>query len=274
MVEASHAGPSWTARARAVLRSPRATLLAALAFAFVAFWIGYGITVFVLFPAVGTPKDLVPVPKLVGRDREDARRVLEERRLEYVEADSLQHPSAPAGAVIAQDPLPRQLARRGGAVEVTVSRGPEQRPVPDVVGLHERQAAVVLGQAGFRPVARRVDAEMDVGRVVGTQPGPGHRLELPAEVTVLVSAGPRIVVVPDLLTRSLPEARATLERLGLRLGRVVPDSSADAAPGTVLAQNPLAGTTVSRGDSVSVAVATGPEGAATHTPPAGNNGGR
>lgn len=255
-----------------MLRSPRATLLAALGTAFVGFTVGYAITVFAVFPSEGRPRDLVPVPDLLGREREEVQRILEQRRLRYVEAEALHHPTAPPGRVIAQDPLPRQLARQDGPVEVTVSRGPEERPVPDVVGLNEKTAAVVLRHAGFEPVLRWVDAESDVGQVVGTRPEPGQRLELPAQVTLLVSAGPRVVVVPDLLTRSLPEARSTLERLGLRLGRVIPDTSGDAAPGTVLAQNPLPGTSVARGDSVSVAVA-GSDGASSSPPPA-NDGGR
>lgn len=262
----------WVARARAVLGSPRATLVAALVIAFVGFWVGYAVTVFAIFPAKGIPSDLVAVPDLIGHDREEARRVAGERRLELAVADSLHHPTARAGDVLAQDPLPRQLAPRGGTVEVIVSRGPEERPVPDVVGLQERQATVVLEQAGFRPVQRWVDADVDVGLVVGTRPEPGDRRELPAEVTVLVSAGPRVVVVPDLLSRSLTEARATLERLGLRLGRVFPDSSGDAAPGTVLAQNPLPGTSVPRGDSVSVSVAASPEPAEAEPPTPANDG--
>ena len=247
--------PPAGARIREILRSPRRAALAALGLAFLAFWIGYAISVFAVFPTEGTPGDLVSIPDLVGRDAEEVRRVLEERRLAYVEAESLHHPTAPAGEVIAQDPLARQLQRRGGSVEVTVSRGPEERPVPDVVGLREAQALVVLEQSGFRPQVRSVDAEVDVGQVVGVRPEPGDRLRIPADVWLLVSAGPRIVVVPNLVTRSLTEARATLERLGLRLGRVVADSTGEAAPGTVLAQNPLPGTTVGRGDSVSVAVA-------------------
>ncbi len=245
----------WHARVREVLRTPRKTFLAGLGIALVGFGVGYLVSTFVIFPSEGTPGDIVTVPRLTGEDREEARRLLERQRLHYREAESLHHPAAPEGEVLAQDPLPRQLARRGDTVEVTVSRGPEERAVPDVVGLTARQAFVVLRQAGFDPLGQRVDAEADVGEVVATRPEPGRRLELPAQVTVVVSAGPRIVTVPNLLTRSLTEARATLERLGLQLGRVWPDSSADAAPGTVLAQNPLPGATVPRGDSVSVSVA-------------------
>ena len=53
-------------------------------------------------------------------------------------------------------------------------------------------------------------------------------------------------------------ARATLERLGLRLGRVDEDSASLSAPGTVIAQSPAAGREVNRASGVSVTVAITP----------------
>ncbi|MEX0843586.1 MAG: PASTA domain-containing protein, partial [Gemmatimonadota bacterium] len=46
--------------------------------------------------------------------------------------DSIRHPELPSGLVFGQTPLPGQLAVEGAPVEVTVSLGPETRPVPDV----------------------------------------------------------------------------------------------------------------------------------------------
>ncbi len=70
-------------------------------------------------------------------------------------------------------------------------------------------------------------------------------------------ARPR-VLVPDVVTRSLPEARAVLERLGLQLGVVVRDSTSLAAPGTVIAQSPDPGVVVDRATGIVVTVAIAP----------------
>jgi serine/threonine-protein kinase len=91
--------------------------------------------------------------------------------------------------------------------------------------------------------------------VVDSDPRPGTPLTLTSTVRLLVSAGSRVVMVPDLMTRSLVEAEESLERLGLRLGDVAQDSASLAAPGTVLAQVPDAGTRVSRGTPIAVVVA-------------------
>jgi beta-lactam-binding protein with PASTA domain len=240
---------------REALRSPGRTLRLAVAFAAAGLLLGYAFSALVWFPAGGVPRDLVRVPDLRGTDLADADARARQVGLALAVVDSLHHPTAARGRVLAQDPLPRQFARPGDTVRVAASLGRGSRPVPDVVGLRQAQAAVVLRQAGFEPVLQWVDGEADVGQVVDTRPEPGRRLELPAQVAVLVSAGPRIAVVPDLVTRSLAEAETTLARLGLRLGTVVPDTSADAAPGTVLAQNPVPGTSVPRGTPVAVSVA-------------------
>src|SRR2546428_14109777 len=65
--------------------------------------------------------------------------------------------------------------------------------------------------------------------------GPG------APVTVVVSRGPPTIAVPDLLGMSQADARTRLELEGLQLGTVTRRRTADANPGTVVAQRPAAG---------------------------------
>lgn len=224
----------------------------------VGFGIGYLVTLLVLLPAQGDATDLVQVPELVGRTAESARELLSRRGLEYAEATSLYHPEAPAGVVVAQNLLPGQVARPGAQVRVTLSLGPRQRQVPDVGGLSRRQAEIVLERAGFRADVTFVDADANVGEVISTDPTAGTEVRLPGSVRLLVSAGPPRVEIPDLVTRSLPEAQSTLERLGLRVGQISRDWASQAAAGTVIGQSPGPGSVVDRGTSVSLTVAVVP----------------
>lgn len=239
-------------------RSPRELLIAAISLAVVGFTGGLLVSAFLLFPSQGGAGDLVRIPELVGRSGEDARSLLERSGLEYVEATSVHHPEAAAGLVLAQAPLPGQMARPGAPVRVTLSLGSRERPVPDVAGLSRRQAEIVLERAGFRTDAAFIDADAPVGQVVGSDPSPGTAVELPGAVRLLVSAGPPRVEVPDLVSRSVPESEAMLQRLGLRLGSVERDWASEAAPGTVLRQAPGAGTVVDRGTEIRVTVASVP----------------
>jgi beta-lactam-binding protein with PASTA domain len=235
----------------------RNLLVVAPAAALVGFLLGYLVTVIFIFPPQSTAGDLERVPDVVGLSADEAREELADAGLAYVEEPGLNHSTA-VGTVVAQEPLAGQMARPGSAVGVTLSLGPLLAPVPDVVGLSHNQAEIALARAGYESELVWVDDEADVGQVVDTRPAPGTPLQLPGAVQLIVSAGPENVRVPDLATRSLAEARATLERLGLRLGDVRQDSASLAAPGTVLRQSPRAGAVVERATRVSVTVAVAP----------------
>jgi serine/threonine-protein kinase len=259
--DAGPAEPSGPERAltgwRLWVSSPRHLVATSAAVAVLGFLVGCLITVIFVFPPQNVASDLTRVPDMVGQMADDARSRAESAGLSYEEATGLYH-HLPAGTVLAQEPLAGQMAPPASWVRVTLSLGPPQRAVPDVVGLDEDQARTVLGQAGFESELTYVDAGADVGEVVGTRPAAGTPLELPGSVRVLVSAGQRTVQVPDLVMHSLAEARVTLERLGLRLGRVDEDSASFSAPGTVIAQSPAAGREVNRASGVSVTVAITP----------------
>ena len=62
------------------------------------------------------------------------------------------------------------------------------------------------------------------------------------------------VRVPSVVQIALAEARAILEKEGLKLGNA-DDEESEMTPGTVLRQTPEEGTSVARGSSVDVVVA-------------------
>ena len=221
------------------------------------FGIGYLISAAVLFPAEGgaDADSLVKVPELVGLGSDEARVRVEEAGLGWTVRGSASHPEAPEGAVLAQTPLPGQLARPGAPVRVTLSRGPERRGVPEVTGLSERQARIVLERLGFRPTTREVKAMVERGRAVGTEPAAGVVLAVPADLDLLVSMGPPVALVPDLGGRHLDDVADLLAAEGLTLGRVTWDPLAAAAPGRVTGQYPPAGYSLREGGTVEVRVA-------------------
>ena len=246
-----------TAGWRIWLTSARHVGVAALGVVLVGVLFGYLLAAMAIFPAHNAASDLQSVPRLIGKTAAEAQKALDRLGFSMEVVASVHHPEASEGTVLAQDPLPRQRLSAGGgsAVTVTLSLGPQQRPVLEVVGLAHGQAETALKRAGFETELLWVDAEAIVGQVVGTQPTPGTPVKLPGQVRLVVSAGPPAVAVPDLITRSTVEAKTVLERLGLELGSFSQDSTSLAAPGTVIDQRPSAGTVVSRGTRVSVTVA-------------------
>jgi beta-lactam-binding protein with PASTA domain len=169
----------------------RPLLIAAPIALIVFFALGYLMAVYVLFPPLPEAAATANVvPQLVGRSGAEAQRELVTAGLGALEATELPHPSAPAGRVIAQSPLAGQQLRPGASVSVALSAGRPQVLVPDVHGYGVERAAGMLQRAGFEVLQAGEQSPLPAGRVLGSDPGPGQVLTLPASVTLRVSSGP------------------------------------------------------------------------------------
>jgi eukaryotic-like serine/threonine-protein kinase len=156
----------------------------------VPFIVGYMMAVYVLFPPQQAAGTGLAVPLLVGGSASEAQRALVAAGLGSIETMQLPHPSAPAGQVIAQSPLPGQHLPAGANVSVALSAGRPRALVPDVQGFNAERAQTLLRRAGFDVTQATQESPMAAGRVLRTEPGAGQERELPAVVTLVISAGP------------------------------------------------------------------------------------
>jgi beta-lactam-binding protein with PASTA domain/predicted Ser/Thr protein kinase len=196
----------------------------------------------------------VTVPAVLNQTEEAATATLEKAGFEV---DTRTAPSElRAGRVLEQDPRAGEDADEGSTVLLTVSQGPGTAEVPRVEGLPERKAVTKLDRSGFRVESQtRPSREVPAGRAIGTEPEEGTPLERGARVTLLVSEGPNLVEVPDVLGQQQAIAESQLRRAGL-IANVETENS-DQAEGTVIAQDPGPGSTLERGSEVTIVVSTG-----------------
>ncbi len=142
-------------------------------------------------------------------------------------------------------------------------------PVPDVVGLDQEQAQQVLRAAGFEVEieAREYSDTVPEGRVISQDPAAGEKLKEGGKVRLVVSRGSGKVQVPDLVGQTADYAEAKLAELELEPERQ-PDQYSDTVPaGSVMSQDPPAGTEVQKGSRVKYVVSKGPEPPAAVTVP-------
>jgi serine/threonine-protein kinase len=210
-----------------------------------------------VFPGGPVEEDpsLVKVPELVGLTGDEAQGRLDHVGLEYTVRSGVTHPEAPEGAVLSQDPLPGQYARSGAPVYVSLSRGPELHVLPDVSGLSERQAIIVLERLGYQVEVERVTHTLGQGRAIETRPEADTELAVPAEVVLVVSEGRPVVQVPELVGRHVDDAEGALAEAGLELGAITYDPQALEAPGRIVGQYPPSGYSLREGGAVEVRVA-------------------
>jgi len=219
-----------------------------------AFVVGYLFAALVLFPP-RPRREVVTTPDLRGLPEAVARRRALAAGLEYVRERLLPHPSVRAGVVLAHTPQPGEEVPPGTPVRSLVSAGPQPETIPDVRRLPQVRAWSLLDRLGFR--VRFVGAHDPLtpfGRVLDVRPTPGTRLPMGRTVELVVSLGPRVVAVPNVVGLPLDSARARLGDLGLAtvVERVVDPARA----GLVVGQRPPPGASVSEGRGVTLVVGT------------------
>jgi PASTA domain len=186
------------------LRTVGRWLLAALIILLGSFGTGYLLSTQVLFPAPETAGSGVPVPDMYGLDREEAEGLLVEEELGVGRVETLASDDVPVGQVIAQSPVAGQQLRPGATVDLVLSAGPPELPVPPVQGLAQALARDLLEQLGFAVEVQQLPAEEAAGVVTRTDPAPGSRQQLPATITLFVSTGPPTPIIDSTIAAPSP----------------------------------------------------------------------
>jgi eukaryotic-like serine/threonine-protein kinase len=135
--------------------------------------------------------------------------------------------------------------------------------LPRVLELPEMKAREKLTELGFRP---RLDGErpsdaFPAGTVIWQDPPPGTVLQPNSVVQLVVSTGPTLVAVPDVIGLSVPQASKILSAAGVRVG-AVDSTGVGRERGVILATRPAAGVGRPRGSAVSLVVSRGEDAAA------------
>ena len=133
--------------------------------------------------------------------------------------------------------------------------GDEPVEVPDVVGMHVDEAGEALEEVGLGAEVEEKNSKKPEGEVLEQDPEAGADAVTGDTVTLIVSAGVRQVVVPDLTGQTLEEATATLKDARLKVGEITQRDDPEAEPSEVLEQFPPSGREVDAGSEVDLVVA-------------------
>jgi len=124
--------------------------------------------------------------------------------------------------VIGTRPAAGRVLKNGQALVVVVSVGKPRVEVPQVAGRRFDDARAALAAAHLS--AKRTatfDDNVPKGLVVRTEPAAGAGATWGSVVTVVVSKGPDLVVVPDVIGLSKEQAEQRLREAGLRWSYVL-----------------------------------------------------
>ena len=216
----------------------------------------------------GTPVDLavslgpvvVSVPDVVGLPQADAEAAIVAANLVVGVVTTAGSDTVPAGSVISQDPTGGSSAVEGSAVDLVVSAGPVVVSVPDVVGLPQAdaEAAIVAANLVVGVVTTAGSDTVPAGSVISQDPVGGSSVAEGSAVDLVVSLGPVVVSVPDVVGLPQADAEAAIVAANLVVG-VVTTAGSDTVPaGSVISQDPVGGSSVAEGSAVDLVVSLGP----------------
>jgi serine/threonine-protein kinase len=132
--------------------------------------------------------------------------------------------------------------------------------VPKVTGVAAATAQADLRNADLTPVATRtaLDNNIAKGLVITTIPANGSRIARGGQVTLIVSAGPHMITMPQVTGLKLTDAQAAIKHAGLVPGRVKLVTSATIPAGIVISTSPNAGATWPQPKPVKIVLSAGP----------------
>ncbi|MFJ8543258.1 Stk1 family PASTA domain-containing Ser/Thr kinase [Streptomyces sp. NPDC093586] len=162
--------------------------------------------------------DRVKLPDVQGYKLDRARSLLKDEGLEPGMVTQAFSQDVPKGFVISTDPGTGTEVRAGSAVALVVSKG-SPIDVPDVTGTDLADARAELTDAGLKVkvAAEQVTSDYDKGQVARQTPGAGSRAAEGDTVTLILSKGPEMIEVPDVVGDSVDAARRALEDAGFEV---------------------------------------------------------
>lgn len=135
--------------------------------------------------------------------------------------------------------------------------------VPDVRGMtyDEAKAELKKYDLGIKQASEEeASNEYAKGEIKSQDPGAGEKVKKNSTVTVVISSGEEAekVAVPDVVGKSESEAEKLIRDAGLKVTHDTANSDT-VADGDVISSNPVAGTEVDEGTSVTIVVSIGKE---------------
>jgi len=200
-----------------------------------------------------TTQTMVQVPRVTDMVYDSAEKLLQLSYGLRAQRQDVIGSTAAKDVVISQNPSVGTLVSRGTTVTLGVSLGVV---VPDVRNLLLTDATIQLQAIGLQvqPVNER-SSTVPQDAVIRQDPAAGSNVSPGSTVTLTVSLGGN-VTVPNVVDVRVADAQAQLQAAGLQT-RLAYETSGGVNKGFVIKSDPLAGTSVSLGTTITLTISTG-----------------
>ena len=212
--------------------------------------------------------DETVVPEIEGKTLEEATKLLKDARLELDIDEEIASTQYEKDTIISQEPAAGRTVKKGVKVRVKVSTGiGDKISIPNVVNYEKENAKSTLEKSGFVVVFTEEESDtVPENTVIRQSPAAGTEAKSGDTVRLYVSgkAASEKVPVPNVIGKSLAQAKNDIEAAGLVVGNVAEQES-EQAVGTVIRQSPSGGM-ADKKSAVALTVSKGQKATPTPTP--------
>lgn len=204
----------------------------------------------------------VTVPDLIGKNEEEAKKIIEDLGLEFSVSDRAYDNEFEEGEVIEQSVDEGTKLKKDYPVEVIISNGPRDIKVPALIGKYAIEATVILADMGLKvgDVTEEYSTTSPYGQIIDQYPDAQTPAKMDDEVNYVISMGPKVTyaTMPSLVGLNLETAKSKIIQNGLTVGQITEENSEDTEAMIVMKQSVPTGQEVEEGTSIWMTVSLGP----------------
>lgn len=217
-----------------------------------------GASAYLMLTLIIKSEEAVIVPELVGKDVVYALETLTDLELNTKVKGSEYSTDIPKHHVIFQYPDPGMEIKKGRDVRITISKGPKNILMPNLITLSARQARIILDENGMCQGNTSYTYSNTIAKenIIAHVPGSGKIITRGMCVNLLISEGmlPRAYQMPDLIGLPLERALLSVENSELRVGEINSEFFSNKPLNVVVEQNPPLGHRVLSGSPVNIVI--------------------
>ena len=213
---------------------------------------------------VSLGKEKGAFPQVVGVDRDEAMKLLEESRFTNIREEEIQDEGV-FNSVLSVSEKPGDNVELTKEIILTICKNETaqegdasvQIEVPDVAGKGKEDAEAALEEAGFGVQWAEEFSEQEEGSILEQNPAAGEKANKGSIVKVHISIGPEKLYMINVELKTLEEAEKDIGELGLELGEVKKDYCETVESGKVISQSIPKDTEINPGDKVDLVISLG-----------------
>jgi len=222
------------------------------------FFIAYFLIDLLIMPLYTRHWQAITVPDVMYLSYAAASKTLDNEGLLVVKAEEKYDENYPPGFVLFQNPEQGSTVKKGRRIYLTIGKGFRVFEMPKLIGTAERDAHFILQEHNLvvGKISYGLDSFYPEGVVIGQSRQPEEDVTQGETIDIVVSLGVEssTFIVPDLVGKSLEEAKAAIQRVGMEIKQIRYEIFDQLLPNTVVEQSIPPGMQVQIGDGIDLVV--------------------